>query len=64
MLLNELKESRNELLTQLEDERKKNEDWQFKFEEAEITRADLEVSINCLVVYLPQLFNINSIVLL
>uniref|UniRef100_A0AAR5PME6 CAP-Gly domain-containing protein n=1 Tax=Dendroctonus ponderosae TaxID=77166 RepID=A0AAR5PME6_DENPD len=48
VLLNELKESRNELLTQLEDERKKNEDWQFKFEEAEITRADLEREISAL----------------
>lgn len=43
-LLNDLKESRSELLSQLEDEKKKNEDWQFKFEEAEIIRADLEVS--------------------
>ncbi|XP_066260860.1 CAP-Gly domain-containing linker protein 1 isoform X3 [Euwallacea similis] len=43
ILLNELKESRNELLSQLEDEKKKNEDWQFRFEEAEITRADLEI---------------------
>lgn len=42
-LLNDLKESRSELLSQLEDEKKKNEDWQFKFEEAEIIRADLEV---------------------
>lgn len=42
-LLNDLKESRSELLSQLEDEKKKNEDWQFKFEETEIIRADLEV---------------------
>ncbi|XP_066145271.1 CAP-Gly domain-containing linker protein 1 isoform X3 [Euwallacea fornicatus] len=45
ILLNQLKESRNELLSQLEDEKKKNEDWQFRFEEAEITRADLEKEI-------------------
>ncbi|XP_076266229.1 cytoplasmic linker protein 190 isoform X7 [Rhynchophorus ferrugineus] len=41
-MLNQLKESRDELMAQLEDEKKKNEDWQFKFEEAEITKSDLE----------------------
>ncbi|XP_050305164.1 restin homolog isoform X3 [Anthonomus grandis grandis] len=41
-LLAQLDELRNDLVSQLEDEKKKNEDWQFKFEEAEILRADLE----------------------
>lgn len=38
-----LKADQNELLSQLEDEKRKNEDLQFKFEEAAITKADVEV---------------------
>lgn len=35
-----------ELLSNLEDEKRKNEDLQFRFEEAAIAKADLEVCIN------------------
>jgi hypothetical protein len=42
-LLSELKVDRAELLSQLEDEKRKNEDLQFRFEEAAITKSDFEV---------------------
>jgi CAP-Gly domain-containing linker protein 1 len=43
-LLSELKVDRAELLSQLEDEKRKNEDLQFRFEEAAITKSDFEVT--------------------
>ncbi|KAJ8918792.1 hypothetical protein NQ315_011076 [Exocentrus adspersus] len=43
-LLNKLKEDRNELVAQLEDERRKNEDLLFRLEEASITKDDIEVT--------------------
>ncbi|CAH1122737.1 unnamed protein product [Ceutorhynchus assimilis] len=42
LMLNELRENCQHLDSQLEDEKKKNEDWQFKYEEAEIMRAHIE----------------------
>lgn len=50
-LLSQLKVDRTELLSQLEDEKRKNEDLQFRFEEAAITTSDVEVRI---VPKLPQ----------
>lgn len=43
-LLNKLKEDRNELVVQLEDEKRKNEDLLFRLEEASITKDDIEVN--------------------
>lgn len=43
-MLSRLKTERGELLSQLEDEKKKNEELQFRFEEAAITKGDIEVS--------------------
>lgn len=42
-IVTRLKADQDELLSQLEDEKRKNEDLQFKFEEAAITKADIEV---------------------
>lgn len=44
-LLNKLKEDRNELVAQVEDEKRKSEDLLFRLEEASITKDDIEVSI-------------------
>ncbi|XP_015839167.1 CAP-Gly domain-containing linker protein 1 isoform X16 [Tribolium castaneum] len=44
-ILSKLKVDRDELLSQLEDEKRKNEDLQFRFEEASITKSDIEESI-------------------
>ncbi|CAG9817430.1 unnamed protein product [Phaedon cochleariae] len=44
ILLNKLKEDREELLSQIEEEKKKNEDLQFRLEEATITKDDVETS--------------------
>ncbi|KAK4875245.1 hypothetical protein RN001_011667 [Aquatica leii] len=43
-VLSHLNVDRGSLLSQLEDEKRKNEDLQFKFEEAAITKGDIEVS--------------------
>ncbi|XP_044271292.1 CAP-Gly domain-containing linker protein 2 isoform X3 [Tribolium madens] len=44
-ILSKLKVDRNDILNQLEDEKRKNEDLQFRFEEAAITKSDIEESI-------------------
>lgn len=44
-VLSGLKVDQNELVAQLEDEKRKNEDLQFRFEEASITKSDVEVLI-------------------
>ncbi|KAG5865982.1 hypothetical protein JTB14_034240 [Gonioctena quinquepunctata] len=43
-LLNKLKEDRNELVSQLDEEKRKNEDLQFRIEESSITKEDIELS--------------------
>ncbi|KYB25236.1 Restin homolog-like Protein [Tribolium castaneum] len=43
-ILSKLKVDRDELLSQLEDEKRKNEDLQFRFEEASITKSDIEAT--------------------
>ncbi|XP_045473186.1 restin homolog isoform X4 [Harmonia axyridis] len=45
LILTELKKDRTELLGQLEDEKKKNEDLLFKFEEASILKSDAEAMV-------------------
>lgn len=42
-LLSQLEADRNEILSQLDDEKRKNEELQFRFEEAAITKGDIEV---------------------
>ncbi|XP_065171284.1 LOW QUALITY PROTEIN: CAP-Gly domain-containing linker protein 1-like [Atheta coriaria] len=44
--LTEFENEKKELLGQLDEERGKNEDWQFKFEEAAIIKSDAEHRIN------------------
>ena len=42
-MLEQLKSDRKELLANLDDEKRKNENLQFRFEEVSIARADAEV---------------------
>lgn len=44
--MTEFENEKKELLGQLDEERGKNEDWQFKFEEAAIIKSDAEVNNN------------------
>lgn len=46
VLLNKLKDDRSELIAQLENEKRKNEDLLFQFEEAAITKGDVEVNMH------------------
>lgn len=60
-MLLQLKAERDELLSQLEDEKKKNEELQFRFEEATITKGDIEVSsINPLLYFHAQSLNLQQ----
>jgi hypothetical protein len=52
--LSRLQNEKRELLSQLEDERRKVEDLQFRFEEEAITKCDIEVGI-----YTMRIFNIS-----
>ncbi|KAK9738416.1 CAP-Gly domain [Popillia japonica] len=56
-LLTQLKNEMKELLSNLEDEKRKNEDLQFRFEEAAIAKADLEVSNETNLVRITELEN-------
>lgn len=58
-LFNKLKEDRNDLENQLDEEKRKNEDLQFKFEEADLAKSDAEVFKRSYLIYLVIVIDKN-----
>lgn len=50
-VLSRLQKEKGELTSQLEDERRKVEDLQFRFEEEAITKCDMEVNIYIIIMF-------------
>jgi hypothetical protein len=50
--LSRLQKEKGELTSQLEDERRKVEDFQFRFEEEAITKCDIEVNIYIIIIFI------------
>jgi hypothetical protein len=50
-----LQREKGELTSQLEDERKKVEDFQFRFEEEAIIKSDIEVNIYIIIMFYRNL---------